>query len=413
MVGSMHESDGEHDVGEAATGTRNWLLMGLMALLTVPGLYARWGGMHLEPAFEAAIFGVAIIGAAFLLSWAAEAAEMDISRGLAIAFLALIAVLPEYAVDMYFAWQAAHDPRYGPYALANMTGANRLLIGVGWGLVVVIFWLRTRQRELEIEESRSVDIVFLAVATIYAFLLPLKDTLSLIDTVFFVGLFALYMFIIARAGVEEPVLIGPARSIGSLPTGRRRIFLVGLFVFSAVAIFTAAEPFAEGLVQTGLEFGLDEFLLVQWLAPLASEAPEMIVAFLFTWRGRAFAGIGTLISSKVNQWTLLIGTLPLVYSISLGAPGGLHLDARQSEEILLTAAQSAFAVAIISNLRISVLEGLLLFVLFFIQLIFPNPLIRTWFSFLYIALALIIVVRDRHRIAAMVKTLPRTLRQKG
>ena len=48
----------------------------------------------------------------------------------------------------------------------------------------------------------------------------------------------------------------------------------------------AAEPFAEGLVQTGETLGIDEFLLVQWLAPLASEAPEFLVAALLTLAAR-------------------------------------------------------------------------------------------------------------------------------
>ena len=83
-------------------------------------------------------------------------------------------------------------------------------------------------------------------------------------------------------------------------------------------IFIAAHPFAEGLVDTGLAYGVDEFLLVQWLAPLASESPEFIVALLFVWRGQAAAGMRTLVSSKVNQWTLLIGTLPIVFSFGAG-----------------------------------------------------------------------------------------------
>ena len=53
--------------------------------------------------------------------------------------LALIAVLPEYAVDFVFTWKAGKDPdEYAPLALANMTGGNRLLIGVGWSLVVLL-----------------------------------------------------------------------------------------------------------------------------------------------------------------------------------------------------------------------------------------------------------------------------------
>ena len=68
----------------------------------------------LSHAVEALLFGLAIVGAAFLLSWAAEVAQLDISAGLAIAVLALIAVLPEYAVDFVFAWQGgASVQQYG------------------------------------------------------------------------------------------------------------------------------------------------------------------------------------------------------------------------------------------------------------------------------------------------------------
>ncbi len=101
----------------------------------------------------------------------------------------------------------------------------------------------------------------------------------------------------------------------------RRILVMVILCFSGGIIFISAEPFAESLIAAGKGWGIDEFFLVQWLAPLASEAPEFIIAALWTWRGDAAAGLGALISSKVNQWTLLVGTIPLVYSISLGHIG--------------------------------------------------------------------------------------------
>ena len=39
-----------------------------------------------------------------------------------------------------------------------------------------------------------------------------------------------------------------------------------------------AAPFADGLVDIGKHHGIDQFLLVQWVAPLASESPEFVVA---------------------------------------------------------------------------------------------------------------------------------------
>ena len=128
-------------------------------------------------------------------------------------------------------------------------------------------------------------------------------------------------------------------------------------MFSAIVILASAEPFAEALVHLGRGHGIDEFLLVQWLAPLASEAPEIVIACILTMKGDAQAGMGAMVSSKVNQWTLLVGTLPLVYSVALGQPGALHLDDRQVEEILLTATQSLFGLAVLCNMRLSLFEA--------------------------------------------------------
>lgn len=75
--------------------------------LCIPALWLVLGQVHPAPPQEALLFGFAIFGAAFILSWAAEAAQMDMSAALATAILALICVLPEYAVDMFFSFHAA------------------------------------------------------------------------------------------------------------------------------------------------------------------------------------------------------------------------------------------------------------------------------------------------------------------
>ena len=62
--------------------------------------------MDVDPTVAAAVFGLGIVAGAFLLSWAAEVAELDVSASLAIAVLALIAILPEYAIEAVLAWDA-------------------------------------------------------------------------------------------------------------------------------------------------------------------------------------------------------------------------------------------------------------------------------------------------------------------
>jgi cation:H+ antiporter len=372
---------------------RLWLASAI--LLCIQWIFFHSMGIHASPEWQALSAGLGIFGAAFLLSWAAELAQFDIPQALALAFLALIAVLPEYAVDMYFAWTAGKDPQYTAYATANMTGANRLLIGMGWACVVFTYWLKTGKRSFELEPSHKVEILFLALATVYSFTIPLKAQLDLVDAVVLVSMFGLYIWRATRAAQVEPELEGPSEMIAHWGVRPRRLATVILFFLSGYTIFLAAEPFAEGLLATGRTFGIEEFVLVQWLAPLASESPEFIVAILFALRANPGASLGTLLSSKVNQWTLLVGMLPLVYMISAGRMTPMHMDQRQVEEILLTSAQSVFAVAVLINLCFSLAEAALLFVLFTTQLLIPDPTFRYFFSFLYIALTIGIFVLSK------------------
>ncbi len=145
------------------------------------------------------------------------------------------------------------------------------------------------------------ELGFLTVASAYSLTLPLKRTITLVDAAVLVGLFAAYTVRVSKAQAEEPHLVGPASYIGGFSQARRRATVVGMFVFSAFVIVSCAEPFAEALVETGKQVSVSEFLLVQWLAPLASETPELLVAGLYAWRLNTNAGLGTLVSSKVNQ----------------------------------------------------------------------------------------------------------------
>jgi len=385
---------------------------------------------ELAPPMEALIFGVAVVGAAFILSWAAEVAQLDISAGLAIAVLALIAVLPEYAVSFVFAAEGGEAMRASggtscvadgenacSYVLANMTGSNRLLIGVGWAMVVLLAWWRFRRQGtprggIMLPRSSAVEITFLALATLYSLTLPFKRTITLIDLCVLLAIFVAYTVRIARTPSGEPHLVGPAAWIGTFPVRARRAAVIGCFAFAAVVIVLSAEHFAQGLVATGQELGINSFFLVQWLAPLASEAPELLVAGLYAWRLFVTNGLSTLVSSKVNQWTLLVGTLPLVFAITSRSLSGLPVDDLQSKELLLTAAQSAFAVAVLLNLELSLTDALLLLGLFVAQFVVgavvPGEHELTIVSVVYLVLAAGALLRQRRYILPVLRDGLRT-----
>lgn len=354
---------------------------------TIPGIVVKLFVDHPDPVLASVLFGIAIVGAAFMISWAAEVIQLDVGGGLALAILALIAVLPEYAVDFVLTADAGREfadtgaaTRFGPLALANMTGANQLLIGVGWPLVILLgTWRVKRTRTppdkaehatadtIHLERTQSVDIAYLAIASIYGMSLFLKETLNPFDAVVLVGIYVVYMIRLSGATPSAPHLVGPSAYIALLPKATRRVVNYALFVLSAAVIVLVAHPFAESLMELGEKVGIDEFLLLKWLAPLASEAPELIIATLFAWRLAARTGIGALISSKVNQWTLLVGTLPIVFMAFAGQLHGLPLDEVQRDELWVTATQSVFAVAIIASRSVSRKEAWTMLSLFGVQ----------------------------------------------
>lgn len=398
--------------------------MWLAVAAALPGLVCGILSIHLSPPQAAAVSGAAILGASFLLLWACDVAQHDIPQALALAVVALIAVLPEYAVDMYFTWMAGQEPGsdYVHYAIANMTGANRMLIGLAWTTVAAIVWWRER-RAVVLGVQRRTEVLFLGLATLYAMTIPLFGSLTWMDGVVLIGLYCVYIVIVSRRESEEPELSGVAAWLGQLPRIKRRLTTGLLFLFAAGVIVANAEGFSEGLVATGKILGINEFLLVQWLAPIASEAPEFIVAIMFALRGQGGLALGSLISSKLNQWTLLVGMIPAVYGISAGTFAvPMPLDSLQMHEILLTAAQSLLAVGLLAGLRLSIRGAVLLFVLFIGQFLAPAVPQEVWarlpgnltgtqvhflFTFLYCAIFLVMLPRIVPQLAGLVRRTPK------
>ncbi|MFW5919395.1 MAG: sodium:calcium antiporter [Halanaeroarchaeum sp.] len=363
----------------------------------------------LTPLATVAVAGLGILGASFMLAWGAEIAEKDVPRAFAIAILAVLAVAPEYAVDALYAWQAGtggataeactvgttstvaeacHDANL---AIANMTGANRILIGIGWAGIALFSIYRTvagTDRSIErrpgfladvvhLDRNIAVEIGFLLAATVVAFFVPLNGGIGIVDTVVLVGLYVLYIGIAISGEVEDveeqvgvPAYFHARARIVRAPTS------ILLFVYSGFLIYVAVHPFAHGLEVLGQNLGLPPFFMIQWIAPLASESPELIVVVYLVNKARTTAGFNALISSKLNQWTLLIGTLALVYSLGLGQLGTLPFDGKQAAEIWITAAQSFFAIAVLVNFTISGREAVVLLGLFASQVAAEFALLR-------------------------------------
>jgi cation:H+ antiporter len=361
-----------------------------------------------DPILTSIFGGLAIMSSGYILSVAVESAQKDVSRSLATIVLALLAVLPEYAVDIYLAYKGAQDPAYIQYASANMTGANRLLLGTFWPIVVffAVFLSKGKDvigRSVIFKPTLRLEIFFLFIVTLYSFKIPIMGGISILDSIVLISIFLLYAYVSAKSPEREEEFEGVAEVIVKLRKSVRIPIVIFLFAFAGFVIFLSVKPFVHGLIETGKMLGISEFFLIQWVAPFASEMPELVAAIMLALKGKSSVALGALISSKVNQWSLLVGMLPLAYSFGLLRFSDMPLDMIQREEIFLTAAQSLFGTIIIADLKLSVWEGLWLFSMFFAQFLIPIPEIRFALAILYLIFSLILLVLHRAGLWQIVK----------
>lgn len=135
-----------------------------------------------------------------------------------------------------------------------------------------------------------------------------------------------------------------------------------------------------------------------------TEAREFLVAALLALRGDEDTALGTLLSSKVNQWTLLVGSLPIAHLLG-GGHGSLPLDARQVEEFWLTSGQILMGFAMLSKLSLKRWEALALLGLFAIQFPLPHPATRMILACLYFVLAGVLLFTHREELPRQLRSL--------
>ena len=329
-----------------------------------------------------------VLSGSLLIAWATEVLSFFLSRGLAFAVLALLQVLPEFAVEATITLGAAGDASQLKYVTANFTGANRLIVGLFIPLVFFMAAHRAKRRSQRIDwvdlpKESSIEVMALIVATLYSFTIVLRGRVSLVDAVILVAIYVMYLYLTYHMPPEQEehhALPLVPRTIRAQPVARQKWIIAAFFLIGGGLLYVSVHPFYVNTLELGAIVGIGGYFLLQWLAPFLSEFPEFITILYWGRTGRAQLGLTNAISSKVNQWTLLIAMIPVVYAYGTwkhgNLLGSLVFDDSQKLEILLTAAQGLFAAAAFLNLRFHRWEALALIVLWGIQLF--DPLIDPW-----------------------------------
>ncbi|HXA07881.1 MAG TPA: hypothetical protein VNY30_23705 [Bryobacteraceae bacterium] len=314
-----------------------------------------------------------ILLAALLIAWAAESAQFFVAQGFALAILAWLQTLPEFAVEAVLSWK-----QEVPLLLAGLTGALRLLTGLGWPMIYFTASFMHRQRtgqklrRIVLEPEHSVEVVGLLACMAYAAVIWLKASLNLLDAAVLITIYAVYLIVLHRMppekaeGIDDLELI--PRTIVKSPRAVRIVLIVGLFALGGALIYFMAEPFLGSLLAVSATLGVPNFIFIQWVAPFVSEFPEKVSAFYWARTvDRASMALMNMVSSNINQWTLLAAMLPIVFSISRGAPSTISFDSQQELEILMTLGQSLIGALFLINMELAWWEAAALFFLWAIQ----------------------------------------------
>jgi len=287
----------------------------------------------------------AILLAAMLIAWAAESAQFFVAQGFALAILAWLQTLPEFAVEFVYAGN-----QQVPLLLANLTGALRLLTGLGWPMIyfVAAFFHRRKSgqplREIRLAHEHCVEVVGLLVPLVYVGVIWAKSSLNLIDAAILILIYVAYLLVLSRMPPQEheradELELIPRTIVKSSPSVRN-LLILGFFLGGGAIIYMSAEFFSASLLSVSVALGVSQFVFVQWVAPFISEFPEKLSAFYWARTvDRASMALMNMVSSNINQWTLLAAMLPIVYSISRGTPSSIPFDDHQRLEILITLGQ--------------------------------------------------------------------------
>ncbi len=382
-----------------------WTLTAITIVLLAPGsIYV----------IAVSTFG-AIIAASLLIAWAAEASESSISRGLALAIVAIVQTIPEYFVEGTIAWKAGKEPAVWLHnVIANFTGANRLLTGFGWPLILLTLIIQRRRNgqqgasTIALRREQSIEVVFMLGASLYYVWVLIEQELTIFDAIVWVGIFVAYMWMLARLprgkeGAEEP-LLGPSRAIVEIKSPRRKIVaILGLFLFAGLTFVLITDSFVTSiqniaqLFLVGLLGSGAVFFTIQWIAPVLSEFPEKVTAFNWA-RQITLAPLALLnfISSSVNELTALVALIPVVYFVSSAGAGSIPLGQLQWIEIFLTMSQSLYACAGLLDLTYDIQNALVLLVLWVISTAVIEA--RLLVAILFLVFAAWETLRSRRRI---------------
>jgi len=229
---------------------------------------------------------------------------------------------------------------------------------------------------VRLDEEHAIEVVGLTPPLAYFAWIVYKGTLDCWDAAVLLALYAAYLVVLNRLPPRDHEAIEDVaavpRAVLRMAPAPRTLSLLGLFLAGGIGIYLTVQPFLDSMIGLAAVLGISQFVFIQWVAPFLSEFPEFVSTS--NWarsRGKAGMALMNMVSSNVNQWTVLAAMIPLVYSASLGHPATVPLHEHRAE-LMLTLLQGALGVILLANFEFRAHEALGLFALWALQFAIPS-----------------------------------------
>jgi cation:H+ antiporter len=253
------------------------------------------------------------------------------------------------------------------------------------------------------------ELGILLVVAVFEAQVVVRGSLTVFDGVLLLGLYVLYARRVQGTPDEEPAVVGVGAGLMTLPERYRRPAVAGLILGAAGVVITVANPFTQSLLATGASVGIDPYLMIQSVVPVATEAPEIVVVAVLVASRRPAQGLALFLASSVSQSTLGLGSLPIAY---LAGGGGiaLPLGPREQLELAFTGAVTLFVVAALATMHPERADAALVVGVFAAQLVWPSPFIRLAAAFVLFVFAMNLLIARRRHVRPLLRTV---FRRKG
>ncbi|MDO5399075.1 MAG: calcium/sodium antiporter [bacterium] len=205
---------------------------------------------------------------------------------------------PEAAVSISSALKGNAD-----IAIGNVVGSNILNILIILGISAIITPL------IIARSTQIIDIPVMISATVLLLLLGLDGSIGILDGIIFLAAFIsymIYLFLVARKKIEQPVSTG-----GEMSLVKSIVFtIIGLSV-----IIIGSNISIESATFLALKMGVSERFIGLTVVALGTSLPELFTSVTAAYKKNADIAIGNIVGSNIFNILFILGITSLLHTV--------------------------------------------------------------------------------------------------